>query len=1076
MKRVHLRSLPPPRNNQGPLLLSPSAAAAAAAAGWKRALPLQDGSIRRSFSSDYLSPWHFLSPWLISNQAGGTTSKAAKSKAEDKSNNDSNAPKSPSSLWETTTLRLIDSDLGSLDSFQLHEAERALSWWTSTSSSGNTTKNDSDDVPDLKAVGLAFQLLDRLCDEVEDSMEDGYHGGLGADILTYETISLAVHKWRTVVKESESQFLLLSAAADEWDGEDLSPAGMIQKIDSYAQLAPYFRPDAAIYNRILDVIGKWYPADKIPAQIQALLHHMTSTHNVSPNSTTYTSAIHVLASMQHPNAANHALAMFQTMKDEAASISDDYPSYDAIRIRPTQSAYGSVIGALARSVRFQTSSHSKAAMAQHAEDLVREMQDDWDLVPNTLIYSQVLHAWAQAAVPEAGERAQFILDSMLQHHYYRHEPPPTRATSTAALAPEDQEEDESCKPNNYCFSSVMSAYAKNGNVANVKGLLRQLQHLYEQSNGDPGVFPNAFCFNALIEACANHNNNNNSNNNQSKTCAQHAESVLEQMMAYSKTTGRDECLPNLVSFNLVLDAYAKESHNTTNPTKAAKRALAILEHMKNVGLSPDNISYNCVLECLAKCSSHSSRSSKKWAAETAEDLVTQQMSKPDVVSYRNLIRAAGTAERAEAILNDMCQSVMERGVLPDRACFNAVITQWSRSQSSQAGQRAEALWRRMKLEQNIDPDVVTYNALMECWRSVAARRPESADRALSILRHMQQQQHQGEEQTWRTKSTVKPNSISYTTCIWAFAAAKQPEKAEQVFRELEEAAMNDSTIQPNLISYCALISAWAKVENPRKAQAIFDVLVSRSSAAAGKDQNTSFRPNTAVYSALLHAWATAGEVERSVAILQQMCDDYAAGKNDSAMPDERCFSAVIGALSRSKHPDAAPQAEDCLSKMQEMADGGLDHVRPNIYTYQGVISAWANSDLPIAAERAEELLERLKQLYYEEGDARCRPNVIAYTNTLRAWSRVSRQNNRDGGYANAQLAVQRSEALLTEMLQSELPDLQPNHITYGTILRTIADSRLPDKGFRAQRIVCIMEENGAALDTFAREQVRRASL
>jgi len=62
-----------------------------------------------------------------------------------------------------------------------------------------------------------------------------------------------------------------------------------------------------------------------------------------------------------------------------------------------------------------------------------------------------------------------------------------------------------------------------------------------------------------------------------------------------------------------------------------------------------------------------------------------------------------------------------------------------------------------------------------------------------------------------------------------------------------------------------------------------------------------------------------------------------------------------------------------------------------------------------------------------------------------------------------------------EMLQSKLPDLQPNRITYGTILRTIAESRLPDKASRAERIVQIMKKNGVALDGFARDQVQKAN-
>jgi hypothetical protein len=370
----------------------------------------------------------------------------------------------------------------------------------------------------------------------------------------------------------------------------------------------------------------------------------------------------------------------------------------------------------------------------------------------------------------------------------------------------------------------------------------------------------------------------------------------------------------------------------------------------------------------------------------------------------------------------------------------------------------------MKLDQNIHPNLVSYNVMMDCWCNLAHCQAEAAPRALSILRHLQQQQDQQQQQQQQHpgRDKIRPNAISYTTCIiWAFAAAKKPQQAEKLFREMEEQASirDDPSLQPNLYTYCALISAWGKTGRPTSAQAVFDALVSRSQT------DESLRPNTAIYSALLSAWATAGDVVQSVSILQSMCDDYEEGKHNSAKPNERCFSAVINALSRSKHADAAPQAEACLVKMEEMAENGLVHVRPNVYTFQSVISAWASSDLPVAAEQAEANLQRLKELYHSHGDIQCRPNVIAYTNTLRAWLRAS-----GGGYVSAR----RSEALLDEMLRSKIPQVQPIRITYGTVLRTIAESRLSDKYSRAQRIAQIMKDRGMELDPLAKEQLRKA--
>jgi len=162
-----------------------------------------------------------------------------------------------------------------------------------------------------------------------------------------------------------------------------------------------------------------------------------------------------------------------------------------------------------------------------------------------------------------------------------------------------------------------------------------------------------------------------------------------------------------------------------------------------------------------------------------------------------------------------------------------------------------------------------------------------------------------------------------------------------------------------------------------------------------------------------------------------------------AAPTLITLTNVLKAWTKTRSPEAPHRAIALLAKMEELYKNGVLAVKPNVVNYSVVLDCLAYGRSASSAERAENLLQRM----VDSEDPNLHPNVVSYNCVIKAWS-----------YARDPNAAAKITSLLRDLIdQSERNSkMRPNENTFGTVLKFLADSELPDKAKRAQAIENLM--------------------
>jgi hypothetical protein len=256
---------------------------------------------------------------------------------------------------------------------------------------------------------------------------------------------------------------------------------------------------------LFKVINAWSKVGDEDAALQAeaLLQRMLSRSRkdnsgsvIRPDTAVFNSSIKAWATSKSPEAGSRAMKLLQQMQDLAAQNDNDkgYSWYDT---HPDIVSYNTCLSA------WSHSGHVNAAL--QTEKLVREMQTaattaatkneslsekEAPPAPNTISYNTVLDAWSRSELPGAAQRAQKVLEYMLQR----------------AAIKDDDDEDDICiiAPDVISFTSVLNAWAKSkepNKGLEARKLLDTLENLYKQTKR-PNLRPTQIPYNSVLNACA----------------------------------------------------------------------------------------------------------------------------------------------------------------------------------------------------------------------------------------------------------------------------------------------------------------------------------------------------------------------------------------------------------------------------------------------------------------------------------------------------------------------------------------------------------------------------------------------
>ncbi|CAB9518265.1 Pentatricopeptide repeat-containing protein [Seminavis robusta] len=544
--------------------------------------------------------------------------------------------------------------------------------------------------------------------------------------------------------------------------------------------------------------------------------------------------------------------------------------------------------------------------------------------------------------------------------------------------------------------------------------------------------------------------------------AMRAEELLEQMLTHSGVLA-----PTRSFFEVVLQAYAVCDGGVT----AAERAHRILQFLEQQSphVYPTTKTYNIVLNAWSK--------SKASEAGFHADQILSTMSPSSQPNERTIVTVmdawnkSGHAKRSQRVLelleetlkpwrspaaeeeNDSQNSDEDKGntttlqqqrpIIPlDISMFHvamdtvvkaAPVKRVSRQQQGsndtmtprQAAEFAEGVLQSILQHSaewnNVQPTVRTYSIVLDAWARVelVEQRGNAAHRAQRILNAMVNSYYT------HANGSVKPNAVSFTAVITAWARAKQAQKAHDTFQRLldlfqqqhqqhqqqqhDNDKQEDDSFLPTIVAGNAVMVAWAKERRP---DFILQVMATMQQLYQ-QTGRTECLPDLQSYNILLDAHGKLGQVTQAVALLQWMQNGEKHLHANwvrpvGAAPDLVSYNNVMGALA--KQGDAI-QAEALLEHMKQQR-----HIHPDQVTYTSLLIAHAKSRQPDRLEQAERV--------WKEIAVQAAPDVICRTAFIQACAHVDR--------------AERKRALTTALqVFADLPNDKRNHVIFAIMAKAI---------------------------------------
>ncbi|KAL3784893.1 hypothetical protein HJC23_012496 [Cyclotella cryptica] len=501
--------------------------------------------------------------------------------------------------------------------------------------------------------------------------------------------------------------------------------------------------------------------------------------------------------------------------------------------------------------------------------------------------------------------------------------------------------------------------------------------------------------------------------------------LVEKFLLFVERESRDAeyYWVNTQSFNLVINAWAKSGCKDS----ILRSEILLRELENNPRIKPNVLSYSGVITCIAKS------------------------------------KESNVAKRAEAVLSRMEERKELGSERPDNVIFNQIINLYSKCGSEGSALHCEKLLNRMMTlaaegNSQVVPDVRTYNLVLSAWANEHG--PTEAEKVLERLEN-----HEG----------LRPNAISYITCMDAYAAIGDVQNCLRVLSMMEKAFKNGNVdSKPTRRAYTSALNALSKSgrgdaglraeelvqtmerlyrqgnEDLQPDTTVYNVLINCHKNSATRAEKILYKMgerDVVSYSSVINAYSKMGGVEaarKAQALLDEM-------QKHDVMPNAQVFNSAITAWGRSGCKGAASRAESLLKQLEQLYEEGNESLRPTAQVYTSVISAWAKSDEPGAALRAEILL-KLMRVMYKRGNKSMKPNAFTYTSCINAWARSGETN-----------AGERAEALLDQMIelyQNGDEEVKPNVLSFTAAMNAHSRNGGRNAAAKANNLFLRMESLG----------------
>jgi len=301
----------------------------------------------------------------------------------------------------------------------------------------------------------------------------------------------------------------------------------------------------------------------------------------------------------------------------------------------------------------------------------------------------------------------------------------------------------------------------------------------------------------------------------------------------------------------------------------------------------------------------------------------------------NVCAKGGKIDKAERILDRLISlstssGGTEEALTPSIRTWNTLL---SGCMIQGDARRAKHFWRRMK-ESGIQPDIVSYNTLLNCYV-----------RSFNTI-------------TKRVGNKTKTQDVEY------------------IFNELR----HDQNVLANYITYLAMVNFWVNQRKPKRAE-LFLVKIAEEYRESNNDikmhKNVIVPPNLTLFNKVMTGWLRHKEPKQAEKLLLKMAElsDYGF----DVRPTTETYNRLLSCWAKSMRLESGERAEVILREMERLVSAGDEEVTPDLYSYNSILDAWSNSGDATALTRIDKLV--LEMLL--KGKPSLLPDSISYGTWLK---------------------------------------------------------------------------------------------
>ncbi|KAK1367741.1 Pentatricopeptide repeat-containing protein [Heracleum sosnowskyi] len=349
--------------------------------------------------------------------------------------------------------------------------------------------------------------------------------------------------------------------------------------------------------------------------------------------------------------------------------------------------------------------------------------------------------------------------------------------------------------------------------------------------------------------------------------------------------------PSLITYTTLLAACTEQ--------KRFNFIHSIISQVEKNGMEPDSVFFNAVVNAFAECGNM--EEAMKCLMKMKESGIRLGTS-----TYNTIIKGYGIAGKPEEGLKVLELMSREENIRPNLRTYNVLIRAWcSKNNTGEA-------WNvvRLMLASGLRPDIITYNTILSAYAQYGQTKL-----AEGVILEMQKNRVYPNERTcgiiiggyckegkindalgfvYRMKDFgVRPNLVEFNSLIKGFLDVKDSEGVEEVLTLMEEFG-----VKPDVISFSTIMNAWSAADCWRSSG-----LTREDSRIynGAKDQASMYQMEEDMLMRSLEKSSEKEEISLSYKNLLQISNSfgYDAKVSDSASKSRRMVLREVESLSES---------------------------------------------------------------------------------------------------------------------------------------------------------------------------------